>query len=564
MSRRNDQGTADGPVTVDTLAADKRLDPARLRLWGVSDLADGGVAVAYYGRSGEPLFVRERDNPARRGRFWQPARTGLAPYGRWLLGEARGAGHLVLVEGESDCWAFWSHGLPALGLPGSGAHGCLAAEDLDGLDAVYVHREPDRGGEAFLHGCVGRLRALGFGGRVYELRLGRGVKDPADLHAADPGAFERRLAEARAAARELSLVRAAANGRHQQNGTARGPGPAPAVETFADDELMRMELPEPRWAVDGILPEGMSVLAGKPKLGKSWLALNVALAVASGGVALGDVPVGQGSVLYLALEDTPRRLQARLRKLLDRQDAKPPAALTLACRWPRQGAGGLEAVEGWLAAHRDARLVVVDTWVRFKPVRVRGANEYEEDTAHGSAVKDLADARGVSVLVITHCRKMPAADPLEEVMGSQGLTGVADGTLVLRRERGQHDAALFVTGRDVEEQELALRWDPQHALWTVAGPAAEYRLSRERAEVVALLRRHGQPMSPAEVAELLGKARNAVKFLMWSMAKDAQLRPAAGGKYEAANHANRTNRGPAVSGPDEETNRELVIKHPWE
>src|SRR5262249_58141949 len=88
-----------------------------------------------------------------------------------------------------------------------------------------------------------------------------------------------------------------------------GPEPPTNVETFTAAELVAMELPEPRWAVEGILPEGVTVLAGKPKLGKSWLALNVALAVAGGGVALGAVRVEGGLVLYLALEDTRRRLQ---------------------------------------------------------------------------------------------------------------------------------------------------------------------------------------------------------------------------------------------------------------
>jgi RecA-family ATPase len=81
---------------------------------------------------------------------------------------------------------------------------------------------------------------------------------------------------------------------------------------------------------------GFSVLAGKSKLGKSWLALNLALAVASGGTAIGSIDVEQGEVLYLALEDTKRRLQGRLRKILAATEAEPPAGLTLATSGPRQ------------------------------------------------------------------------------------------------------------------------------------------------------------------------------------------------------------------------------------
>ena len=85
------------------------------------------------------------------------------------------------------------------------------------------------------------------------------------------------------------------------------------MEAFSAADLLALTLPEPKWAVAGLLPAGFSVLAGKPKLGKSWLGLDIALAVALGGVALGSIHVSQGDVLYLALEDTTRRLQTRIR-----------------------------------------------------------------------------------------------------------------------------------------------------------------------------------------------------------------------------------------------------------
>jgi hypothetical protein len=307
---------------------------------------------------------------------------------------------------------------------------------------------------------------------------------------------------------------------HDQGGD---PEPVPKVETFTAAQLLAMDLPEPRFAVQGVVPEGLTILAGKPKLGKSWLALNLALAVATGGVALGEIHVEQGDVLYLALEDNKRRLQDRLRKLLDRQDVAPPERLTLAREWPRQNKGGLDAIGEWVDAHKEARLVIIDTWARFKPPRFGRSNEYEEDYRHGGEVKSLADRHGVAILTLHHCRKMAAADPLEEVSGTLGLTGVADGVLVLRRERGEADASLFVTGRDLEEQDLALHWDAQFALWSVAGHAEEFRVSKQRKEVLTLLAKAGKPLSPSEAAPLLGKKPNAVKKLLWTMAQTGQL-----------------------------------------
>jgi hypothetical protein len=319
-------------------------------------------------------------------------------------------------------------------------------------------------------------------------------------------------------------------------------GDAPGVEIFTAAELHGMELPEPKWAVEGIIPEGLSLLAGKPKLGKSWLALNVALAIATGGTALGSIPVEKGDVLYLALEDTKRRLKDRIAKLARRQAlATWPATLHLARTWPRQDKGGLMALLEWLDEHRDARLVVLDTWPKFRPFHIRGRDTYEEDYEHAGEVKAVADKYGVAIHGLAHCRKMDAADPIDEVSGTLGLTGAADGVGVLKRERGQHDATLFVSGRDVDEREVALRWEPQYALWSILGGAEEYRMSKERREVLDLLDSAGEPLSPTEAAGRLGKKVGAVKKLLWTMYEAGQVQKLDGGKYTSGNPGNRGN-----------------------
>jgi hypothetical protein len=315
------------------------------------------------------------------------------------------------------------------------------------------------------------------------------------------------------------------------------------VETFTAADLMKMTLPEPRWAVNGVLPEGLSILAGKPKLGKSWLALGFALAVASGGTALGSVAVEKGDVLYLALEDTRRRLQSRLNKLLGAQHARPPERLTLAVEWPRMGEGGLEAVGAWLERHKEARLVVVDTWVKFRPKKLVKTDDYEWDYQHGGELKKVADRERLATWPLHHCRKLGAADPLEEVSGSVGLTGVADAVLVMRRERGRHDAALFVMGRDVEEQELALSWSGQFCTWSLLGDAQEYRISKERSEVVSVVRRAGRPVRAGEVAAALGKSQPTVRKLLWSMFNDGQLACPSEGLYCLSGNGSHSGNG---------------------
>jgi hypothetical protein len=294
-------------------------------------------------------------------------------------------------------------------------------------------------------------------------------------------------------------------------------------------ELLAIEFPKPRWIVPGIIPEGTTILAGKPKMGKSWLALGTSVAVAAGGVALGTKRVERGAVLYLALKDNPRRLQSRLKKLL--AGGAAPEGLELATEWPRLGDGGLDALEAWLNTHPDARLVVIDTLAKFRTGQT-GKNLYKEDYEAVEPLVELAARYNVAILIVHHLRKLGADDPLDQVSGSMGLTGGADGALVLNRQRGRADAYLYVTGRDIEEEkELALSWDSTTATWKIAGDAEEYRNSRERQEVEGCLRTLGEPAGPKEVSEALGKPYNNVKQLMWKMGNEGDLRSVGGGKY---------------------------------
>jgi AAA domain len=307
-------------------------------------------------------------------------------------------------------------------------------------------------------------------------------------------------------------------------------------ETVTAADLMASELPPVRWVVRGVLPEGVTLLAGKPKLGKSWLALGLCVAVAAGGVALGTRQVELGDVLYLALEDNRRRLQKRLDKMLC---GPAPKGLEIATAWPKLDEGGVEALRAWLREHPDARLVAVDTLAKIRP-RTRGQNVYQEDYAALEELLPLAAEHEVAIVVVHHTRKMAAADPLDEISGSTGLTGGVDGVLVLKRDRGKADAVLLVDGRDIEEPaEYALKWDAEIAGWTIVGDAEEYRMSEERKAIIRVLVEAGEFLSPGEVADVLDKPRNTIKQRLWRMAQDGQVENR-NGKYGIThNHDNR-------------------------
>jgi hypothetical protein len=194
------------PIRVSDLARDKALPIELLHQEGVFDLPGGGAGIPYRGTDGRVVIKRRTTLVAREGSIW-PRGTRLLAYGEWRLADARRAGTLVLVEGESDCWTLWHHGFPALGLPGASSTRVLSGEHLAGIERVYVVREPDRGGERFVAGVAARLEALGFGGRGYEVRL-PDAKDPNDLHRRDPDAFREAFQKALDGAPPLGGVRA--------------------------------------------------------------------------------------------------------------------------------------------------------------------------------------------------------------------------------------------------------------------------------------------------------------------------------------------------------------------
>lgn len=300
-------------------------------------------------------------------------------------------------------------------------------------------------------------------------------------------------------------------------------GFAPNLYSAAD--LMHMHLPEPRWAVPGLIPEGMTVLAGKPKIGKSWLALQLAVAVAGGSSALDYADAEQGDVLYLGLEDNPRRMQDRLKTLL--LGGPAPARLTIAHEWPKLDDGGLDAIEGWLTDHRDARLVVIDVLARIKGGgKGRNRNAYEIDYDAIAPVQALGKRYGVAILVLHHLRKGDADDPMDLVSGSLGQVGPADGVLILRRPRTKPDGSLFVMGRDIkDESDLAVQFTSSVASWRVVGKAEDIQISNERKAIIEVLRDIGEPATPKQVAEMLDDRRTygTVQRTLLRMANDGQI-----------------------------------------
>jgi hypothetical protein len=298
---------------------------------------------------------------------------------------------------------------------------------------------------------------------------------------------------------------------------------AGGIVTITARDLQLKEFPPLRYAVDGYLAEGVTLLAGKPKIGKSWMALDFGMAVATGGVALGKVKCSQGHVLYYALEDNVRRLQSRMRKLYGSVD-KWPTGLHFATKAKRLDDGLVDDLRAWIKAHR-AKLVIIDTFVAVRPHSRREG--YDADYAALSPLQEMAGQMGVAIVLIHHLRKMLGDDPFDMILGTTGLTGAVDTAFVL--SRGKQGATLYGRGREIEEIEKAVEF--VGGTWKLLGDASVVRRSEERNAILDILENAEEPMGPKEIADAVGKPENNIKQLLFKMQKDGEIRKLGRGRY---------------------------------
>ncbi|HEX3642915.1 MAG TPA: AAA family ATPase [Ktedonobacteraceae bacterium] len=294
-------------------------------------------------------------------------------------------------------------------------------------------------------------------------------------------------------------------------------------------DLMKKQFPPIEYAVPELLPMGLIVLGGKQKIGKSWLDLNIAMAVASGGIALGKYQVKQGEALYLALEDTERRLQDRIGQLLG-PGSIAPKDLHIETKWPRLDSNGIAKLEVWIIAHPRTRLVIVDPWVKVKP-RVKSRNGetgYDAEYEALAGIKELADKYGICILIQFHLRKANADDPFDELNATTGVTACADGFISIKRGRGDAEGTVYASGRDYKEEvNLAIAFN--NGFWKVLGDgqtALYYTLSQERRAIIDFLDVALTPMMPKDIAVLVDGTDDSEKIrkLLYKMKNDDEIK----------------------------------------
>jgi hypothetical protein len=394
-------------ATVEALAYAKKLPVEFLRdEMGLTNQSTG-VLIPYRLMDGSPAprhriraFMEHVKTPP--WCYWTQGTGDIEPYALWRLAEARKAGFLILVEGESDCWTLWFYGFPALGIPGAEMVNVLKPGHLVGIPKTYIFRETDAAGSHFVDAASRQLREIGWTGETRILSLAP-VKDASDLHCANPDKFR--------AAFQGTLDAAQPKAAHGFILTPLG-------------ELLAKPDTAVDYVLENILVSGtVSAVVAKPKVGKSTFARNVCLAVSRGNDFLG-MSTKRGECIYLALEELEEEVKRDFRALGG--TATDPILVHAA-------APPAEATRALCDLMRERRPAVVVGDPLFRLTRIKEEKAYAETYAALGPLIDAARETGTHLMLCHHSGKTPKVDAIDSPLGSTAIGGAVSTLIVLKR-----------------------------------------------------------------------------------------------------------------------------------
>jgi len=312
-------------------------------------------------------------------------------------------------------------------------------------------------------------------------------------------------------------------------------------------DLLQKQFAPPQYVVEGVIPEGVTLLASPPKIGKTFLCLNIAVAVATAGKALGKADVQEGRVLYVDLDGSERGAQSRLKDMLKEAEADAMEDLSrfdYYSEFPRvdeeEPADALAYLRRYLGEFDDVELVIFDTLADVRPKTSGTRNMYEVDREALNPFRDLIHDHNTSAIFVHHTNKSNSGDHVRRVSGSSGLASAVDNIIIMSKERGQHDAELQITPREEEEVSLRLSFDPHVKTWRLEGPAEQFAKTKERQEVLDTLvdltnGGRKESVGPKEIADANDDLEyDNVRYLLTKMvdAESPRVEKSGRGKYK--------------------------------
>lgn len=485
-----------------TFAESKGFAADLLASYGVRASMDR-IEVPYFdfmGRETPRFQVRYENGNAW---AWNRANGPVLPYG--LQRPVAYGAYVFIVEGASDCWALWSHGVPALGVPGAMATNCLSGEQLGDVPEAVVVREPDEAGGRFPSRVGRRLRETGFAGVVSATSF-EPYKDPRAALVAQPGTFDALVAQVLARRAPLPEL-----------GEPHRPV-MPAVLSMAT--LLRgVAATEYLW--DGLLPVGGSMLVGaQRKAGKTTLLHNAALAVARGERLL-DRSTRAGRVLFISLDESRGMTHDRAERL----GARPDDQIDFIC--------DRHNLTDWVTWLRDliARnhyvLLVIDTLAKL--LDIEEVNSYGEWNRKLAPLHLLADDLRIAWMGSHHLGKAMRRDAVDALVGSVAAPGGVDTILTIaRRGYARFIATEQRDGHDFEQTALEFNEDSYAlTLGDAAWRARQHDIQQKILDAIA----DGAMRSTSEIFSLVRAQRGPVLHAITRLVADGLIDHLGRGRY---------------------------------
>jgi hypothetical protein len=263
------------------------------------------------------------------------------------------------------------------------------------------------------------------------------------------------------------------------------------------ETLLKTDYPEPQWAVHGLIPEGCFILAGKPKQGKSYLALTIALAVAKQFECLDHFPVTPGDVLVFSLEDYAKRVQKRMQRLYT--SFAYEHTLEFFYEAPKMSEGFGQRLRATLAQRPSVRLVIIDTLRCIRDAQTEQYNLYQEDSDFIGGLNKAAQDNGTTILILHHTRKAKSDDVFDEISGTGGLRGATSGNMVLEETKGEADAMLHVEAKDAEGRLHVALKRKEDGSWTYVGEGEVYQVRANKRAVMEAIQTLGDEATAKEI-----------------------------------------------------------------
>jgi len=295
------------------------------------------------------------------------------------------------------------------------------------------------------------------------------------------------------------------------------------VKLISAKNLQEKEFPPQNWIVENTIAQDVTILASKPKIGKTWLSINFAFSVCLGESSLGKFNTTKTNVLYLNLDDPVRRFQNRIKKIINSgyysvTEAPDNFYVLEDMNFPKLNTGGLQQLEG-IVDDKEIGYVIVDTFeLSITRKNLASEHSYGENYNLINKLKQFAYDKKIGLLLIHHSKKEFTEDVFSEILGSTGLFAGVDTGMVLRQKGGNHE--LHFKGNDVVADELDIKFDKDKGIWLTKEKSYDIDTTPERMEIIKLLAKEGRKMKTDEIAEKLGKSKSNISNILGKMAKE--------------------------------------------